>query len=167
MGILNVASASDQDGTIRNLLVHPSNIQILCKGLVVGMIQSISPNESRNAAPVQSLGVEGVVTTAVGNYSGGTFTTSHIMIYDQEAMEAFGIVDAGGGIGGLRALPRIKSLYQQRLPLDVRVITYTPTEGQEIIDTYRNCWITSYSKTINIGSATVGLSVGWRYEKIV
>lgn len=164
---LNVQSSIDVDGQVTGMTVHPANIRILSRGVEVGMIQSFSPNESKAATPIMALGVEGVVTTALGNYQGGTFNAPLIQIYDNMPLEAFGIVDNGGGIGGLRALPRVKSLSQQREPVDVRSITYTPTAGQEIIETYRNCYLTAYSKTIAITSATVVVNTSWRYEKVV
>lgn len=164
---LNVMQASDSDGSIRNMMVHPANHQIVSNGIVVGVVQSFSPNESRTATSVFGLGVEGVVTTAISNYGGGTFTTPTMQIYDTQPLEAFGIVDRGGGVGGLRQLPRVKSLYQQRQPLDIRVVVYTPAVGDEILETYRNCWITSYSKTVAATSGTIGVNVGWKYEKVV
>lgn len=167
MGVLNVMQASDADGSIRNLPIHPSNHQIMSRGTVVGVVQQFSPNESRTATSVFGLGIEGVVTTAISNYGGGTFTTPLIQIYDTQPLEAFGIIDTGGGIGGLRQLPRIKSLAQQRSPLDIRAVIYTPNIGDEILETYRNCWITSYSKTVSVSSGTIGINVGWKYEKIV
>lgn len=167
MGILNVMQAADADGSVRGLPTHPANHQIVSRGNVVGMVQSFSPNETRTVNPVMALGFEGVVVSAVGNYSGGTFTTPLIQIYDLMPLEAFGIVDKGGGVGGLRQLPKLKSLYQQREPLDIRSVLFTPALGEEIIETYRNCWITSYSKTVNVTGSTIGFNVGWRYEKIV
>lgn len=167
MGILNVQAAADADGSVQGLTTHPANHQIISRGNVVGLVQSFGPNETRTVSPVMGLGVEGVVTSAVANYSGGTFNTPLIQIYDITPLEAFGIIDRGGGIGGLRQLPQLKSLYQQREPLDIRSVLQTPNEGEQIIETYRNCWITSYSKTINVTGATVGVNVGWRYEKVI
>ena len=164
---LNVQSSSDADGRTTGMTVHPANIRILSRGVEVGMIQSFSPNESKTASPVMALGVEGVITTALGNYQGGTFSAPVVQLYDNMPLEAFGVVDNGGGIGGLRQLPRVKSLYQQREPVDVRSITYTPTSGQEIIETYRNCYLTAYSKTIAVTSATIVANTSWRYEKVV
>lgn len=167
MGSLNVQNSTDSTGSVVGLSINPQNIQILANGNVVGVVQNINPNEGRTATPIMGLGVEGVVTTAISNYSGGTFTTGLIAIYDLMPLESFGIVDVGGGVGGLAAQPRIKSLYQQRDPLDVRSITYTPNTGVQLVDTYRTCWITSYSKTIQTSQATVGINVGWRYQLLV
>lgn len=167
MGILNVQQATGADGSVRNLTTNPTNHQILSRGNVIGLVQSFSPSESRTVQKVMGLGIEGVITSAVGNYSGGTFQTPLIMIYDQTPMEAFGVIDQGGGVGGLRQLPRVISLKQQRTPLDIRSVLHTPNEGEQIVETYKGCWITSYSKTIAISGATVGVSVGWSYEDVI
>lgn len=164
---LNVQQTTDSDGSLVNLPINPANHQIMSRGNVIGVVQSFSPNESVTVTPIMSLGIEGVVTLAKSNYQGGTFSTPLVAIYDTEPLEAFGIVDNGGGIGGLRPLTRIKSLYQQREPLDIRAITNTPSTGEEYVETYRTCWITSYSKTITATSSTIGINVGWRYAKVI
>lgn len=162
--VLNVQAARDSDGNVFGLNVHPCNTQILSRGNVIGFVQSISESESRSVGKIFAIGVEGPVGSAVGNYGGGTLQTPVIQIYDTTPLEAFGIEDQGGGVGGLRQLPRIKSLYQQRLPLDIRSIVFTPNSGEELVTTYVNCWITSTSKTIQTSGATVGFSVSWSYE---
>lgn len=146
---------------------NPANHQIVCRGNVVGMVQGFSMSENKTVTPIFSLGVEGPVTTAVGNYGGGTLNTPLVAIYDITPLEAFGITDSGGGVGGLRALPRLISLSQQREPVDIRSVIYTPAEGQEEIETYRNCWVTSYGKSVNVTGAMVSVNCAWRFEKIV
>lgn len=168
MGVLNVQQATRQNGSVQGLAVQPYNIEIICNGSVIGMVQSINPAETRNVNKIQAIGVEGVVTSVPGNYTGGTFSTPMIEIYDQAAMEAWGIVDEGGRVrGGLRALPRVISLKQQRRPVDINIITYTPVEGAEYIETYLNCWITSYGRTIQVGNNTIGINVSWTYDDVI
>lgn len=167
MGILNTQISNNSDSVNRNFTIHPSNIQIISRGTVIGMVQSINPSESVNVTKVQALGVEGVVTSAKSNYTGGTFSTPLIVIYDSSPFESFGVEDEGGGVGGLRQLTRVKGLYQQRIPLDIRQVIYTPSLGSEDITTYVNCWITSFGTTVNISSAVVNANVSWTYEKVV
>jgi hypothetical protein len=166
MGILNTQIANNSNGSVVGMTTHPTNIEILINGSRVGMIQSFSPSESRNVTPIMALGVEGVVTSSVGNYSGGTFSTPMIEIYDQTSLAALGVVDQGGrDPGGLRQLTISKALYQQRIPVDIRAVTYTPAIGAETIDTFVNCYITSYSKSISISASTISVGVSWRYER--
>lgn len=167
MGILNVQASNQADGTVRGMTVNPANIQIQCNGSVIGMVQSINPNESINVQKIQALGFEGVVTSAKGNYSGGTFSTPVIQIYDTTPLEAFGITDQGGGVGGMRQLPRLKNLAQQRQPVDIVSITFTPNTGEEIVERYVNCWITNYGKTVNTSGASITVNVSWTYEKCI
>lgn len=150
------------------MTVNPQNIDIICNGRVIGMVQSINPQESRAVTKITALGYEGVITSAPSNYQGGTFLTPMIMIYDQSSLEAFGIVDNGGRLrGGLRSLPKIISLKQQRIPLDIVIVTSTPVIGAESVTTYVRCWITSFGQTFQTNGTTIAENIGWSYDDVI
>src|SRR3712207_9313406 len=61
-----------------------------------------------------------------------------------------------------------KTLKDQRVPLEIKVQTRQPgKDAPPSIETYIDCWLTSYSKTLSAQNITVAESCSMSYSDII
>lgn len=140
-----------------SLPVTTTNIDVYANGLRVGFVQSFSPSESRNIIKVQELGTEGVVQSVPSNTNGGQLSVSRFAVYNSDFYNAVSLTKTGQFIKKADGNP-FRTLKEQRVPLEFKVKTTIPTGSESfkyIIDTYVDCWLASYTKTISATTITV------------
>lgn len=184
---LNTTRASGMPGVGANgdnLVVASTNISIFSNDMRIGFVQSFSPSEQRTITPIQELGTEGVVQMAAGNTNGGTLSLSKIAIYNANLWNALGLtktgqfVNAGSseyskGPNGKKDAKYqtygnpFKTLKDQRVPLEIKVEINNPGDEGVYTETYIDCWLTSYSKTISSQTITVSESCNMTYSDII
>lgn len=169
----------------RNLAITTTNISVFANGQKVGFVQSLSPSESRNITAVQALGEEGVVQMVPGNTTGGQISMTRFAVYNSNIFNALGLTRTGTfvppvGINATNASSLdatyrtygnpFKTLKDQRVPFEIQVKTRIPTQDgseQFFIETYLDCWITSYSKTIASNTITISEQVTASYSDVI
>ena len=168
---------------IPTMAITTTNIQVYANGMRVGFVQSFNPSESRNIVKVQELGTEGVVQAVPGNTNGGQLQISRFAVYNGNLFNAVGGTDTGkytspGDMydgnypqnNGIFSNP-FKTLKDQRVPLEFKVKTIMPTgtadTPQYYVETYLDCWLASYSKTIAANTITITESATVQYSDVV
>ena len=171
----------------KKLVAVSTNINIYANGMRVGFVQSFSPSESRTITPVQELGTEGVVQMVAGNTNGGTIELSRICIYNANLFNALGLTRTGQFVSPDEVLKSnernaanikttkyqtfgnpFKTLKDQRVPLEIRVEHKMPgNDSKPMYETYIDCWITRYGKTIASNTITVTESCSMTYSDII
>lgn len=168
-----------------SLAITSTNIYVYSNGMKVGFVQSASPSESRNIVKVQELGTEGVIQSVPSNTNGGQLTVSRLAVYNGNLFSALGLTRAGGFVGkqgsdtsnsnsiqdaNYRTFGNpFKTLKDQRVPLEIQVKTRMPAgENQAwLTDTYLDCWLSSYSKSIAAGTITVTEQATIQYSDVL
>lgn len=156
-----------------NLAVTTTNIDVFANNMRVGFVQSLTPSEQRNIVKIQELGSEGVVQSVPSNTNGGQIAISRFAVYNSNLYNAIGATKNGkftmvdnqinNSANTLDANTRtygnpFKTLKDQRVPLEFKVKTKIPsgsTQVQYYVETYIDCWLSSYSKTIAANTITV------------
>lgn len=157
------ASGSPKIGSqLKNLAVTSTNISIICNDMKIGFVQSFSPQETRTITPIQELGTEGVVQMVAGNTNGGSISLSRFAIYNSRLFDALGISPTGKNMGE----NPFKTLKDQRVPFEIKVETNIGN-NKKYVETYIDCWLTSYSKTIASQTITINETCGISYSDII
>ncbi len=181
---LNTARASGMPSIGSNgkkLAVTSTNISIFSNNMRIGFVQSFSPSESRQITPVHELGTEGVVQMAAGNTNGGTISLSKFAVYNANLWNALGLTRTGQFVshGDFNSSGKkdtkyetysnpFKTLKDQRVPLEMRVETKTPSNNDVVYtETYIDCWLTSYGKTISSSTVTINETCNMTYSDII
>lgn len=183
---LNTSRASGlptvgSDGS--KLATVSTNINIFSNNMRIGFVQSFSPSEQRTITPIHELGTEGVVQMAAGNTNGGTLSLQRIAIYNSGLWNALGLTRTGqfvspdsainGANGKKDDLYKtygnpFKTLKDQRVPLELRVEIKNPSQDSSVYtETYLDCWLTSYSKTVSSQNITVSENCNMSYSDII
>ncbi|MNV26091.1 hypothetical protein D3C71_1172050 [compost metagenome] len=166
------------------LAVTSTNIYVYSNGMKVGFVQSASPSESRNIVKVQELGTEGIIQSVPSNTTGGQLTVSRLAVYNGNLFAALGLTRTGLFVGKqgsdtsnsntiqddtYRTFGNpFKTLKDQRVPLEIQVRTRYPGDKQAwVIDTYLDCWLSSYSKSIAAGTITVTEQATIQYSDVI
>lgn len=161
------------------LAITTTNVSVYSNNMRVGFVQSFTPSEQRTITPVQELGTEGVVQMVPGNTNGGQIQITRFALYNSDIWNALGLTPTGqftkrdDMIAG-SAFKRqdsgtygnpFRTLKDQRVPLELRSETVLPdiTSKARYIETYLDCWISSYSKTIQAGNVIVSENVTMTY----
>lgn len=156
------ASGSPQIGSeLRNMAVTSTNISIYCNDMKIGFVQSFSPQEQRTITPIQELGTEGVVQMVAGNTNGGSIALSRFAIYNSNLFDALGITPTGKNV----TENPFKTLKDQRVPFEIKVQT-NMADGSYDVETYIDCWLTNYSKTIAAQTITINESCNISYSDV-
>lgn len=156
------ASGSPQIGSqLNNLAITSTNISIFCNDMKVGFVQSFSPQETRTITPIQELGTEGVVQMVAGNTNGGTISVSRFAIYNSNLFNALGITPTGKSV----TQNPFKTLKDQRVPFEIQVKT-NKADGSYDVETYIDCWLTNYSKTIAAQTITINETCSISYSDV-
>ena len=172
------------------LAVTTTNIDIYSNGFRVGFIQGASPSESRTINKIAELGTEGVVQSVPANTNGGSLSVSRIAIYNSSLMNALGMTKTGAFLNQAeednvtnrnivsddeyRTFGNVfKTLKDQRVPLEIQIRTKMPAVNDQtsgahrvLIDTYVDCWLSSYSKSYASGTITVTESASISYSEV-
>lgn len=184
---LNTTRASGVPGIDSNgdkLVVASTNISIFSNNMRLGFVQSFSPSEQRTITPIHELGTEGVVQMAAGNTTGGTLSLSRITMYNANLWNALGLTRSGQfakpgdsdyvkGLNGKKDEKYqtygnpFKTLKDQRVPLEIKVETKQPGETGVYTETYIDCWLTSYGKTISSQTITINENCNMTYSDII
>lgn len=165
------------------MVVTSTNISVWSNGQKVGFVQNASPSESRNITKVQALGEEGVVQVVPGNTQGGQMSLTRFAVYNSNIFNAIGLTRTGKfqtrdqmdlSNSRTKVAPvntfgnPFKTLKDQRVPIELEVKTMHPgTEPTYFIETYLDCWVTSYSKTIASNTITISEQVTVSYSDVV
>lgn len=176
------------------LAVTTTNIDIWSNGQRVGFIQNASPSEQRTITKINELGTEGVVQSVPSNTTGGSLSVGRIAIYNSSLFNALGLTNKGTFLtpnesvsnrtGPSKDQYRVysnvfKTLKDQRVPLEIQVKTKMPKKTNKpneknttnynysiMIDTYVDCWLSSYSKTVNSGTITITETANIMYSEV-
>lgn len=174
---------SEFGDNVPTMAITTTNIQVYANGMRVGFVQSFNPSESRNIVKVQELGTEGVVQAVPGNTNGGQLAVSRFAVYNGNLFNAIGGTDTGTftsasemydgnypQTNGIFSNP-FKTLKDQRVPLEIKVKTIMPTgtadTPQYYVETYLDCWLSTYSKTIAANTITITESATIQYSDLV
>lgn len=162
------------------LAVTSTNVAVYSNNMKIGFIQSASPSESRNIVKIQELGTEGVIQSVPSNTNGGQISVTRFALYNSNMYNALGLTRTGGFVArdqingtqrnseksaGTYAHP-FKTLKDQRVPLELQVKTSLPN-GQTFVETYLDCWLSSYSKTIASNTITITEQGTIQYSDVV
>lgn len=174
---------SEFGDNVPTMAITSTNIEVFANGMRVGFVQSFNPSESRNIVKVQELGTEGVVQSVPGNTNGGQLSISRFAVYNGNLFNAIGGTDTGKfvdaadtydgnypGNNGIFSNP-FKTLKDQRVPLEFKVKTKMPTgtadTPQYYVETYLDCWLSTYSKTMAAGTITITEQATVQYSDVV
>ena len=188
---LNTQRASGMPEILNNggsLPVTTTNIEVYANGQKVGFVQNFSPSENRTITKVKELGTEGVVQSVPSNTLGGQLTVSRLTVYNANLYNALGLTPTGKFVqrdsqttadGPATSLDKdyntygnpFKTLKDQRVPLEFMVKTRMPstsiTDTKYVIETYIDCWLASYSKTIAANTITITENATVQYSDVI
>lgn len=155
-----------------SLPITSTNVEVYSNGMRIGFVQSFTPSETRTITKIQELGTEGVVQSVPGNTNGGQIAISKFAVYNGSLYNALGLTPTGqfsttadqiyssastyNSSTNTLGNP-FKTLKEQRVPLELKVKTKMP-DGDSIayyVETYTDCWLQSYSKSIASSTITV------------
>ena len=169
---------------VPTMAITSTNIEVFANGMRVGFVQSFSPSESRPIIKVQELGTEGVVQSVPSNTQGGQLSIARFAVYNGNLFNAIGGTTTGKfmdadlsysnnhnrGEHGIFSNP-FKTLKDQRVPLEFKVKTIMPTGTSDVpqyyVETYLDCWLSSYSRTIAANTITITENATVQYSDVV
>ena len=172
---------SSGDDTTK-LAITSTNIQVYSNDMRIGFVQSLTPSESRTITKVQELGSEGVVQSVPGNTNGGQIAITRFAVYNGNLWNALGLTPTGKFTtrdnqiadstskrqdSGTYGNP-FKTLKDQRVPLEIKVKTVMPDSSANsyYIETYVDCWLSSYTKTIAANTITISEQATIQYSDV-
>jgi hypothetical protein len=168
--------------------ITSTNVSVWCNGSRVGVIKSMSVNENRTNVKLQELGTEGVVQIVPGNTNGGTLSINRFALYNSSLFNALGLTREGEfqpyGDSGWDEFTNgdpeyhnpikssfsspFKTLKDQRVPIEIQ--TKTQMHGDQwafYIETYVDCWLNSYGKTISANDITITENASIDYSDVI
>lgn len=173
---------SEVGDTGGKLAITSTNIEVHVNGMKVGFVQSLTPSESRTIVKVQELGTEGVVQSVPSNTNGGQLSISRLAVYNGSLYNALGATRDGkfNPKGNFAPDPTnkldskygtygnpFKTLKDQRVPLEFKVKTRMPNTADSFyIETYVDCWLSSYTKTIAANTITITEQATVQYSDV-
>lgn len=150
---------SDTNG----LAVTYTNTFIRANNINVGMIQSFNTSENRQVNKLQAIGMEGVVQAVPQNTNGGQITANRIALYGERLYDAFKFKsDNDTGI--------FKTLKDQRIPFEIQYLTVSGVKDGATtyyVETYVDCWLSSYKKSYTVQNVTVTEDVTIMYADVI
>jgi len=169
-----------------NLVVTTTNIEVWANGQKVGFVQTFNPSENRNIVKVKELGTEGVVQSVPSNTLGGQVAITRFALYNSNLYNALGLTPTGkfrtrdstnpsqtnGNASSKIPIYNtygnpFKTLKDQRVPLEFMVKTKMPNSTSYIIETYLDCWLTSYTRTVAAATITITESATIQYSDVI
>lgn len=169
-------------GDAGKLAVATTNIEVWSNGAKIGFIQSLTPSEQRNIIRVQELGTEGVVQSVPSNTQGGQVNINRFALYNSNLYNALGLTHTGrhqernnqiagsassrSTVTGTYGNP-FRTLKDQRVPLEIQVKTKIPSNTERLyVETYIDCWLSSYTKTIASDRITITEQATIQYSDV-
>lgn len=152
--------------SINNLLATSTNIVLKANNQPIGLVQSIQAQENRSINKLQEIGRLGVVQAVPGNTNGGSISTSRIAIYNNRLYSALQLTVPDGDSS------LFTTLRQQEVPLEI-IIESAPTvalgglDSNVYVETYVDCWLSSFNKSISVGSITITESATIQYGDVL
>ena len=171
-----------------NLVVTTTNIEVWANGQKIGFVQTFNPSENRTIIKVKELGTEGVVQSVPSNTLGGQVALTRLALYNSNLYNALGLTPTGkfttrdsqnptqkpGSASDITANSNyrtygnpFKTLKDQRVPLEFMVKTKMPNSTSYIIETYLDCWLATYSKTIAAQTITITENATIQYSDVI
>jgi hypothetical protein len=171
--------------------VTTTNISVWCNGSRVGVIKNFQVSESRTNTKLQELGTEGVVQIVPGNTKGGNLNIERIALYNSSIWNALGLTRTGEFVSNMSESSDyvafsgtddsgyhrpadytfsnpFRTLKDQRVPVEISTKTQLQGDSEAFyIETYLDCWISSYSKSIAAETITVSEKVTAEYSDVV
>ena len=162
------------------LAITTTNISVYSNNMKIGFVQNFTPSEQRTITPVQELGTEGVVQMVPGNTNGGQIQMTRFALYNSDIWNALGLTPNGKFTkrddqiadsafkrqdSGTYGNP-FRTLKDQRVPLEIKARTILPNVSQEaaLIETYFDCWLSNYSKSIQVSNIIISEQVTIQYS---
>jgi len=131
-------------------------------GNQIGYVQSINQSENRPTQPVRHLNSEdaGRIVEQAPQPGNLTLSVNGFAIYNKQNDGS--VVQR---IGGETTAKKMRTLEEQKIPFSL-IVKETHPATQEVTQTvYHECWLTSRSKPVNIGTATIvescNITPGW------
>ena len=165
-----------------SMAVTSTNIEVWANNMKIGFVQTLTPSESRTIVKVQELGTEGVVQSVPSNTNGGQLSITRFAVYNGNLFNAMGATNTGKFTDkdSFAADPAntlnaqyntygnpFKTLKDQRVPLEIKVKTKMPSnQTTYYIETYVDCWLASYSKSIAATTITVTEQATIQYSDV-
>ena len=166
-----------------SLPITSTNIEIYSNNMRLGFVQSFTPQEQRQIVKVKELGTEGVVQSVPGNTNGGTISLSRLAIFNANLYNSLGLTPTGQFSTVDRQVYNsastynsstntlgnpFKTLKEQRVPLELQAKTKQPDDQNTTyyVETYVDCWLTQYSKSIATQTITVTESATISYGDV-
>ena len=164
--------------------ITTTNISVWCNGSRVGVIKKFSVKESRTNEKLKELGTEGVVQIVPGNTRGGTIDVERIALYNSNIFNALGLTRYGNfqksseykpsNKGDSYHRPKngtfsnpFKTLKDQRVPIEIQTRTQLDGDANAwYVETYVDCWINSFSRSIAAETITISESVTIDYSDV-
>jgi hypothetical protein len=164
-----------QEGVSPNTrLLNPQRVRVFAVddtgiGQLVGLIQTWNPSDTRAVEPVRGIGFGDQIAELAVGVTDLEASASIMMLYLKDIMQIFGYKAGASGI--------VRSLKHHQWPFDVKEAILIPNfisggagEGvasgysepspgsntiKSIVTIYEACWMSSYSKTFDIGATSV------------
>jgi len=166
--------------------ITTTNISVWCNGSRVGVIKSFAVSESRSNTKLQELGTEGVVQIVPGNTKGGNIQIERFALYNSNIFNALGLTRSGqftpigdnwegfqtGDATYHRPINKtfsnpFKTLKDQRVPIEIETRTQMDgTQNAWYIETYVDCWISNFSRSIAAETITISEKVTVEYSDV-
>ena len=107
--------------------------QILVNGNLVGVVQQLSPSQTREATAVRGIGIGDMIIERVWQLTDYKLSVEKMALFSRKMINLFGYGNT------------FRMLAQLRVPIDIQEILLLP-DGTNIFTTvYRGCYMTSYS----------------------
>jgi len=168
----------------KKLAVTSTNVSVYSNGARVGFIQSFAPTEQRTITPIHELGSEGVIQMAAGNTTGGTIAITRFAVYNSSLFNALGLTRTGNFVptnssdfvyastGSKDSTYQtytnpFKCLKDQRVPLEIKCETQMPNDDGIMTETYIDCWLQSYSRTVTSQTITISQQATVSYADLI
>ena len=167
-----------------SLPITSTNIDVFANGARVGFVQTLNPSESRDIIKVMELGSEGIIQSVPSNTKGGQIGITRFALYNSNLYNALGLTQTGQFVSTADQISGsassydstyntlgnpFKTLKDQRVPLEFKVKTRMPTgalNNNYYVETYTDCWLQTYSKTIAAATITITEQAQVQYSDV-
>jgi hypothetical protein len=128
----------------------------------IGYISQFGTTGTRNVTRIRHLNSDdaGRVIEQAPNPEDRTVNVTGFALYNKQSDGS--VIQR---LGGRSTRKKMAMLEEQKIPFNIVEVVRQPATGEEETTVYHNCWLTNFSKTINIGTATIAqtatLSVEW------
>jgi hypothetical protein len=112
--------------------------QILVNGNLVGVIQTITPSQTRASTPVRGIGIGDRIIERVWQLTDYKISVNKMALFSKKMLNLFGYGNT------------FRMLAQLRVPIDIQEILLLPDGTNVYTTVYRGCYMNNYSdpKTI-------------------